>query len=148
MCARRASRIARFASSRISAVTAGRPRRPSWWRRAPRLPPRRRSQSRCLLGCRRGGHGGDEILVPLGLDVARDLAAAFDLDLTVADRAGDLAGRADQQPLADRQIAFKAAAYLGLVDRGRALEQAGLGNIDITAVLQIGFDGAFDDQLV
>jgi len=70
------------------------------------------------------------------------------LDLTVADRAGDLAGRADQQPLADRQIALEAAAHLRLVDRGRALEQAGLGNVDIPAVLQIGFDAAFDDQLV
>src|SRR5260221_13230471 len=60
----------------------------------------------------------------LRLDVAENLAAAFDLDLAVADRPRDPAGRLDQEPVADGQITFEAAAYLGLVDRCRALEQA------------------------
>src|SRR5205814_7952630 len=153
MSARRANRIARFASLPISAVTARRPRparcQPSRSGRAPRLSPRRRSQKPRLVGRWGGGHGGGfELVVRLRLDIARDLAAAFDLDLTVADRAGDPAGRADQEPLAHRQIAFEAAAHLGLVDRSRALEQPRLGAIDIAAALQIGFDAALDDQLV
>src|SRR6266850_816539 len=56
----------------------------------------------------------------LRLDVAENLAAAFDLDLAVADRPRDLAGRLDQEPVADGQITFEAAAYLGLVDRRQA----------------------------
>src|SRR6516225_1250923 len=59
----------------------------------------------------------------LRLDVAENLAAAFDLDLAVADRPRDPAGRLDQEPVADDQITFEAAAYLGLVDRCRALKQ-------------------------
>ena len=62
----------------------------------------------------------------LRLGVAENLAAAFDLDLAVADRSRDPAGRLDQEPVADDQITFEAAAYLGLVDRCRALEQAAL----------------------
>src|ERR1051325_7017368 len=101
MSARRANRIARFASLPISAVMARRPRPANRSRRAPRLAPRRGSRNRGLVGLplvggRCGGHGGLELVVRLGLDVARDLAAAFDLDLTVADRASDLASRADQ----------------------------------------------------
>ena len=51
----------------------------------------------------------------LRLNVAENLAAAFDLDLAVADRPRDPAGRLDQEPVADDQITFEAAAYLGLV---------------------------------
>jgi hypothetical protein len=51
----------------------------------------------------------------LRLNVAENLAAAFDLDLAVADRLRDPAGRLDQEPVADDQITFEAAAYLGLV---------------------------------
>jgi hypothetical protein len=40
------------------------------------------------------------------LDVAENLAAAFDLDLAVADRPEDPAGRLDQEPVADDQITF------------------------------------------
>src|SRR5258708_2248550 len=84
----------------------------------------------------------------LHLDVAENLAAAFDLDLAVADRPRDPAGRLDQEPVADDQITFEAAAYLGLVDRCRALEQAALGNLDSAAVGQLGVDTAFDEQFV
>src|SRR5260221_8671948 len=76
------------------------------------------------------------------LNVAENLAAAFDLDLAVADRPRDPAGRLDQEPVADDQITFEAAAYLGLVDRCRALEQAALGNLDSAAVGQLGVDTA------
>ena len=84
----------------------------------------------------------------LRVNVAENLAAAFDLDLAVADRPRDPAGRLDQEPVADDQITFEAAAYLGLVDRCRALEQAALGNLDSTAVGQLGVDTAFDEQFV
>ena len=57
----------------------------------------------------------------LRLNVAENLAATLDLDLAVADRPRDPAGRLDQEPVADDQITFEAAAYLGLVDRCRAL---------------------------
>src|SRR3954447_13799786 len=79
-------------------------------------------------------HVGDKVLVRLRLDVARDLAAAFDLDLAVADRPGDAAGGADQEPLAHDQVALEAAAHLDLVDRRGALEQPGFGELDIVAV--------------
>src|SRR6266513_1661579 len=82
----------------------------------------------------------------LRLDVAENLAAAF--DLAVADRSRDPAGRLDQEPVTDDQITFEAAAYLGLVDRCRALEQAALGNLDSAAVGQLGVDTAFDEQFV
>jgi hypothetical protein len=51
----------------------------------------------------------------LRLNVTENLAAAFDLDLAVADRPRDPAGRLDQEPVADDQITFEAAAYIGLV---------------------------------
>src|SRR6185437_13079075 len=38
--------------------------------------------------------------------------------------------------------------HLGVVDRSRALEEAALGNLDLVAILQIGLDAAFDDELV
>src|SRR5258708_10501582 len=84
----------------------------------------------------------------LRLNVAENLAAAFDLDVAVADRPRDRAGRLDQEPVADDQITFEAAAYLGLVDRCRALEQAALGNLDSAAVGQLGVDTGFDEQFV
>lgn len=58
----------------------------------------------------------------LRLDVAANLAPAFDIDLAVADRPRDPAGRFDQEPVADGKIAFEAAAYFGLVDRRRAVK--------------------------
>ena len=64
-----------------------------------------------------------ELTSRLRLDVAENLAAAFDLDLAVADRSRDPAGRLDQEPVADDQITFEAAVYLGLVDRCRARGQ-------------------------
>src|SRR5260370_17286402 len=84
----------------------------------------------------------------LRLDVAENLAAAFDLDLAVADRPRDPAGRLDQEPVADGQITFEAAAYLGLVDRCRALEKAALGNLDSAAVGPLSVATAFNHHFV
>ena len=82
------------------------------------------------------------------LDVAKNLAAAFDFDLAIADGPRDPAGRPYQEPVANDQITFKAAAYLGFVDRCGPLEQAALGNLDSAAVGQPGVDTAFDEQFV
>src|SRR5215469_3230864 len=84
----------------------------------------------------------------LRLDVAGDLAAALDLQLAVADRARHPAARLDQQPLADGQIAFEAALDFGFLDRGGALEQPALGDLDVAAIVEVGLDAALDDQLV
>jgi hypothetical protein len=78
----------------------------------------------------------------------QNLAAAFDFDLSIADRPRHPAGRPYQEPVANDQIAFKAAAYVSFVDRCRPLEQATLGNLDSAAVGQFSVDTAFDDQLV
>jgi len=48
----------------------------------------------------------------LCLDVAGNLAAAFDLDLAVANRSGDAPARLDQEPLAHHQIALEATMDL------------------------------------
>src|SRR5207248_5857759 len=84
----------------------------------------------------------------LRLDVSGDLAAALDLDLAVADRAGHPAARLDQEALADHQIAFETALDLGFLDRGGALEQPRFGDLDVAAVVEVGLDAALDDQLV
>src|SRR5207248_3198018 len=75
----------------------------------------RDARARRLARCR--------IVGRVRLDVARDLAAALDLDLAVADRAGDPAAGADEKPLSDRQIALETAAHLDFVDCRRALEE-------------------------
>ena len=69
----------------------------------------------------------------LRLNVAENLAAAFDLDLAVANRPGDAPAGFDQEPLAHDEIAFEATANLGILNRGRAFEQAALGDFDIAA---------------
>src|SRR5439155_15949147 len=97
---------------------------------------------------RRVGHDLGRLGGRLGLHVAGNLAAALDLDLAVANRPGDPAAGLDQQPLADREVAFKAAMDLGVLDRGRTLEQPALGDLDIAAVVEIGLDAALDDQFV
>jgi hypothetical protein len=84
----------------------------------------------------------------LRLDIAGNLAAALDLDLAVANRSGDPSAGLDQEPLADHQIAFEPALDLGFLDRGRALEEPALGDLDIAAIVEVGLDAAFDDQLV
>src|ERR1051325_9521298 len=70
-------------------------------------------------GFRRRQH----LAVSIRLDIAGNAAAAFDLDLAIADRARHPPGGTDQQPVADGQTALEAAPYLDLVDRRRALEQ-------------------------
>src|SRR5204863_6206506 len=100
------------------------------------------SQSRLSPGLRRDDRGGsegdagtrrvgDELVARL--NVARDLAAALDLDLAIANRAGNPAGGADEEALSHRQVALESAAHLDLVDRRRALEQPGFGEFDIVA---------------
>ena len=42
--------------------------------------------------------------------------------------------------------ALVAAADLGLLDRGGALHQAGLGDLDLAAVVEVGLDAALDDE--
>src|ERR1700723_4488429 len=141
--ARRASPTARTASSPRCAATARRPCRMRWWRRRkppwPRMPLRSRARVRQL---------GDDVAGSARLDVAANLAAQLDLDLAVADRPRHLAAGADQQPFADHQIAFENAAYIGVVDLGATLEEAGLGDVDIAAILQIGPVAALNDQRV
>src|SRR5204862_380933 len=80
------------------------------------------------------------------LDVPRDLAAAFDLDLAIADRARDLATGAHQQPLLDDELAFEAAMYIGIVCRDGASEDAGLGDDDLLAAIQFCVDRPFRNQ--
>src|SRR6185437_16720245 len=70
------------------------------------------------------------------LDLPRDLAAAFDLDLAVADRAGDVAGGAHQQPLLHDELAFKTAMHIGMVGRDVAPEDTGLGDDDLLTPIQ------------
>ena len=86
------------------------------------------------------------LLAGVKRDLARDIAAILDLDLGIGDLARDMAAGADQQPLADSELALEAAADLGIVDRRTALEEPALGDIDIAALVQIGFDIALDGQ--
>src|SRR5579875_3826841 len=159
MCARQRTRAARSASSPICAATRPRlplPNRSPLAAAAPRglaAPPlcsqsaRTKRRPPASLGGAGAGHARKRLLFRLRLDVAGDLTAALDLDLAVANGARNAPARPNQKPFPDRQIAFEAAADLGLFDRSRALEQAGLGDVDIAAVGQIGLDAAFDDQL-
>src|SRR5512135_3796211 len=97
-----------------------------WWRRRPPPP---------WLGSRPRVRqlGDDDVAggrVAVRLHVAADLPAELDFKLTVADRSGDVAAGADQQALADDEVALERAAHVGVVDLGRALEQTALGDID------------------
>src|SRR5205823_8272304 len=89
---------------------------------------------------------GNRLLAGVKRDLARDIAAILDLDLGIGDLARDMAASADQQPLADSELALEAAADLGIVDRRTALEEPALGDINIAALMQIGFDIALDGQ--
>src|SRR5688572_31452604 len=80
-------------------------------------------------------------------DVARNLRAFLDLDLGVADLARHLARGLDHELLAHRDLAFEAAADLGLVDGDRALEHAVLGDFQ-NARVQRGVNTAFDHKRV
>src|SRR5205823_974554 len=84
----------------------------------------------------------------LRLDGARDLAAAFDLELAIGNRARNMAGGADQQPLADDKLALEMPAHLGLLDRGVAFEQAALGDVQLAALVQFRLDAALDHEPV
>jgi len=78
------------------------------------------------------------------LDVAVNLAAAFDLDPTIADRPRDPARCLNHQAAAHHEAAFEAAPHFGLVNCHRTLEEPAFGNFDNTAVREIRFDTAFD----
>src|SRR5262249_20366835 len=80
--------------------------------------------------------------------MAREPAAALDLDLAIADRGGDLAGGPDQQPSAHGQLALEAPADLGVLDRCGAREEAAFGNGYVPAILDVCLDGPLDDQPV
>src|SRR5688572_30436821 len=80
-------------------------------------------------------------------DFTRQLAAFFDGELAVADLAGDLAVRMDDELLADGELALEAAVDLGDVDARSALEHALLGDLDHAAV-HGRLDAAFHDERV
>src|SRR3984957_15817138 len=161
MSAWRASPTARIASwPGCAAIRRRRYRKNCLWR-APRRTAKRNqgagpaSPARRLRWCRRGLGSrarvrqlGNDVAVADRLNVAADLAAQLDLELAVADRAGHLAAVADQQALADDEVALEGAAHIGAVDLGGTLEEAALGDVDVAAILQIGFDAALDDQRV
>src|SRR6516165_6554097 len=147
MCARRGNRIARSASSPISATTGPRPCLRRWSPPAPRLRRRCRGGAEPLVR-RPPAQARNKLAFGLRLDVAGKLTAGFDFELPVTNRAGYPAGSANEEPSADRQRALETAMHLGRVDRSRALEQAALGDIDLAAVLQIGLDAALDDKLI
>ena len=81
------------------------------------------------------------------MHVTGNQPAALDLDLAVVDRSRDAPARFDQKPLLHDEIALEAAADLGFLDRGGALEQAGFGDTEIAAIRQVGLDAALDDSL-
>src|SRR6185437_2681472 len=136
MSARRARRIARTAWSRPFVAIRRRPSRRNCSPRAPRpmakrnrrgwpRSPARRFRRLLLLGNRaRVRQLRDDVAVAVRLDVTANLAAELDLELAVADRSGYLPAGADQQALADHQIALERAAHVGTVDLGSALEDA------------------------
>src|SRR5215470_13869592 len=82
------------------------------------------------------------------LDLTAELAAGGDLDLGIADLARDLAGRLDAEALLDGERALEAAADLGILDRGRALVEAALGDLDMMAIGEVRLDAALDDEMV
>ena len=84
----------------------------------------------------------------LRVDATGNQPAALDLDLAVVGRSRDAPARLDQKPLLHDEIALEAAADLGFLDRGGALEQAGFGDTEVAAIRQVGLDAALDDQLV
>ena len=81
-------------------------------------------------------------------DVARDLAAALQLELRVANRAGELAGAAHAQALAHREIALVDAADVGLLDLAAAGEPPALGDLQSERVVQRHLDLALDHQAI
>src|SRR6185369_14260598 len=91
---------------------------------------------------------GSALRIRQGFDLTGNDAAAFGLKLAVADLAQHLAGGADGQPVAAGQVAVKAAADIGVLDFGGALELAGAGDLDVAAIAQHRLDLAFDNQRI
>src|SRR5205085_6575013 len=74
----------------------------------------------------------------------RHPATAFDFDLAIGDRAGDVAGSTDQEPLADDKLAPELAPHLSLFDGSRAFEEPALGDLHLAAFVQTRLYTALD----
>src|SRR3546814_7418491 len=70
------------------------------------------------------------------------------LHLGIADSPAGPAGRLHYQKAGHREVALEGAADLAVLDRGVALEQAGLADLQALAVAQVGLDPALDHQLL
>ena len=75
-----------------------------------------------------------------------DSPASLDFELAVADRAVDAAGRPDEEPLLDLEIALERACDVGAIHRHGAFEHAALHDFEQAPVGHRGFDGPFDGQ--
>src|SRR3546814_693968 len=82
------------------------------------------------------------------VDIAAHPGAARQLHLGIADAPADPAGRLHDQKAGHREVALEGAADLAVLDRGVALEQAGLADLQALAVAQVGLDPALDHQLL
>src|SRR5437016_14590055 len=80
-------------------------------------------------------------------DLAGELRTFLDLDLGVANLAGDLAGAVDGELLAHRQLAFEAAVDFGVVDGDGALAHAVLRTRGHARVVR-HFHAAVDTQRI
>ena len=76
--------------------------------------------------CGRGSSRIRHRALAVHLKSARNFAARLDFYLRISDRPGNTAGRANQQPFADRELALKAAPHVGIVGRGLPLENTSL----------------------
>ena len=85
-------------------------------------------------------------MVLLRFDLTRDSAAAFDLDLAIADGPGDLTGGAHEQSFLHDELTFEAAMHIGVIGRDIASEDAGLRDDDLLAAIQFCVDRAFRNQ--
>src|SRR5439155_23597979 len=79
---------------------------------------------------------------------AGNATATLDFELFILDGPGDEAGRTNQKAPAHRELTLETPADVGALNRGRAAEEPALGDRNVAALLDIGFDRAFDDQSV
>jgi hypothetical protein len=80
------------------------------------------------------------------LNVAGDAAAAFDLNLGIADFALDISLAMDNQPRSRDQRAFEPAADFRHVDFNLTAKDSSFGNFNCAAIAKRRFDSALDDQ--
>src|SRR3981081_4707778 len=81
-------------------------------------------------------------------DHARNFPARFDLNFPIGDRAGNMTTRADQQPFADHEFALETATHVSVFSRGMAVENTGLSDNHVLALLQFRFNRPVDDEAV